>query len=329
MKLEKDDAKIGLLVFAALAVFAGFVFKHGVTALVKKDAHYQVALDSAGDLTQGTEVQLQGLRVGQVDGVRLRRDGVRYGFTADLGLRKDIVLWQGTRAVVVAKPLGGAYVDLQLPEPSRRLAVLEPGSTLEGGASASLGTLMDTAGRLMADLDGAVNDLRGAFKAKGAGAVLESPQLARVLRQLEETLAAFHRLAEDGQVLVRHGDATMKVADRGLDNLDKSLAEVRGLLQRRSGDLDGIVRDLAGTLKEADALAKEARALLAKAGPDADQTLRALERNLRSTEELLEILKNKPNRLVWGKPGAAEREAARKRVEDARKAQEPKETAKP
>lgn len=319
MKLEKDDAKIGLLVFLALAVFAGFLFHRSLTAILTKETPYQVALETASDLSEGTEVQLQGLRVGQVKGIRLQRDGVEYRFLATLGLRTDIVLWQGTRAVVVAKPLGGSFVDLQLPEPPLRLAVLQPGATLRGAASASLATLLEDASHLIANLDGTVTDLRGPFRAKGAGAVLDSPRIAKVLADLDETLLQFRKLALEGQTLARHGDASMAVADRSLVNLDKSLATVQGLLDKRSGDLDAIVAHLADTLRESGELAKEARALLKTAGPGADAALKALDRNLRSTEELLEILKAKPNRIVWGKPSQAERDDAARRAEENRK----------
>ena len=44
-------------------------------------------------------------------------------------------------------------------------------------------------------------------------------------------------------------------------------------------------------------------------------------RTLRSTEELLELLKEKPNRVVWGTPTPAEQRAAKDKVEAARKAQ--------
>jgi len=201
------------------------------------------------------------------------------------------------------------------------IVVLGPGSILQGGANASLATLMDDASHLIANLDGTVSDLRAQFKAKGAGAVLDNPQISRVLANLDETLTAFRKLAQDGQVLVQHGDASMKVADHSLVNLDKSLTTVQALLDKRSGDLNGIVTNLASTLKEADALAKELHAFLQQAGPGADKDLKALERNLQSTEELLEILKAKPNRIIWGKPSKAEREAAEKRVQEAREAQ--------
>ncbi len=321
MKLEKDDAKIGLLVFLALAVFAGFVFRRGVSALVTKEAPYEVALEAASDLAEGTEVQLQGLRVGRVRRIALERDGVAYRFLATLALRTDIVLWKGTRAVAVAKPLGGAFVDLQLPPPALRQEVLPPGSRLAGGATASLASLLDTADHVLHNLDGLVGEVHTTFKTRGAGVLLDDPRIARVLTQLEATLAAFRDLARDGQGLVQHGEAAVGTADRTLADLDRSLVTVQTLLDTHRGDLDAILVHLAGTLKASEALLQETRALAAEAGPEATTVLKALDRNLRSTEELLELLKAKPSRLVWGRPGQAERDAAARRVQEAREAQ--------
>jgi len=324
MKLEKDDAKIGILVFLALAVFAGFIFRRGVSALLTKETPYEVALAAASDLTEGTDVQLQGLRVGRVKGIALQRDGVSYRFLATLALRTDIVLWKGTRAVAVAKPLGGAFVDLQLPPPGQRLEALPPGSRLEGASTASLVALLESGGRLINNLDGLVADVRHQFNTKGAGMLLDDPRIGRLLAQLEETLAIYKKLGQDGQAIAQHGDGTLKAADRSLASLERNLATVQGLLDKRAGDLDAIITHLAGSLKESEALLKEARALVAEAGPDAKTVLKALDRNLRSTEELLELIKARPNRIVWGRPGEDEREAAAKRVREAREAQKPK-----
>lgn len=322
MRLEKDDAKIGLLVMLALAVFAGFLFHRSITAAFRKEARYDVALERASDLSVGTEVELQGLRVGQVEGIGLRREGVTYRFLATLGLRTDIVLWPGTRAVVVAKPLGGAYVDLQLPPVTMRGgAALEPGSRLEGAQGASPARVLDDMDRLLTNLDGAVGEVRSAFKAKGAGVVTSDPKIAKVLEDLDGTLGDFRKLAQESRGLVQQGGATLKTAEGGLQDLDHGLKQVNGLLDRHGADLDAAATHLAGTLRESEGLVKALRALVETSAPDAADTLKALDRNLRSTEELLEILKARPNRLVWGKPSQAEREAAEKRVEEARKAQ--------
>jgi ABC-type transporter Mla subunit MlaD len=321
MRLEKDDVKVGLLVILTLALFLGFMLHSGMARLFRRVAQVQVRLDNAADVATGTEVQLQGLRVGQVDEVHLRRDGVEYHFLARLGLRPDIVLWEGTRVLVVSRPLGGAYLDLQLPEPPRRDELLKPDTVLSAAASPSLGTLVDAVTALVANLDRGVGELRGEFKARGMGVVLDHPNVARPLRSLDDTLQSFNRLAGDSRQLVRQGEGAVATLDRTLASLQAALAQVQDLLASRQGDLEAIMGGLARTLTEVEALATELRAQVAQAGPDADAGLKSLDRTLRATEELLELLKNKPSRVIWGKPSQAEKDAARERAEAARKAQ--------
>jgi ABC-type transporter Mla subunit MlaD len=321
MRLEKDDVKVGLLVFLTLALFVGFLLHSGMASLFRRVARVQVRLDNAADVAIGTEVQLQGLRVGQVDEVHLLRDGVQYHFRAQLGLRPDIVLWEGTRVLVVSRPLGGAFLDLQLPAPERRDELLKSDTVLPAAASPSLGTLVDAITGLVANLDHGVDELRGEFKARGLGSVLEHPNLARPLRSLDDTLQSFNRLAGDGRQLVQRSEGAVATLDKTLAGLQAALAQVQELLASRQGDLEAIMGSLATTLKEVEALARELRVQVAQAGPGADAGLKSLDRTLRATEELLELLKNKPSRVIWGKPSQAEKDAARERAEAARKAQ--------
>jgi len=321
LRTEADDAKIGLLVALTLALFLGFLFQRSLRAILRKEFHVQVLLANAADVAEGTEVQLQGLRVGQVEAVTMRLQGVEYRFLADLGLRSDIVLWEGTQAMVVAKPLGGSYVDLQLPPPAARTRALAQGTVLSGSTGPSLATLVDGIDHLVRNLDRSVTEVRESFEQKGAGVVLDHPQVAAVLANLQETLKGFTALARDSQGLVHQGGQTMAIMDRDLLSLEQTLGQVQKLVESRSGDLDQIVQHLAGTLKETEAVAKDLDVLLKQAGPDSHEVLQSLERNLKSTEELLELLKAKPNRIVWGTPSQAERDAAARKVQEARKPQ--------
>ena len=321
MRLEKDDAKIGLLVFLTLALFVGFIFQRSLTTIFKKESHVQVRLESAADVAEGTEVQLQGLRVGQVEKVQLQRDQVQYHFLVDLGLRTDIVLWQGTRVLVVAKPLGGSFLDLQLPPPAQRLEPLAPDSVLPGASGPSLATLVEHIDALVSNLDLGVDELRGQFQAKGAGAILDHPRVREVFVNLNQALKSFQQLAEDSRRLVQQGGGSVQGLDRAMATLQQVIDQVQALLGSHGEDLDAIVVRLAGTLKEMEGLGRELRGVVQQAGPDAGESLKSLDRTLRATENLLELLKAKPNRLVWGKPSQAEQEAAEKKVEEARKAQ--------
>jgi ABC-type transporter Mla subunit MlaD len=113
----------------------------------------------------------------------------------------------------------------------------------------------------------------------------------------------------------------MGEADRALADLEKSLAVTRGLLESRKPELDRIVVSLASTLQQADALLSRFRA---EDQPELEASLKTLRRSLDSVEELLQILKQKPSRAVWGTPSEAEHDRARKAVEAAKQAPAPK-----
>jgi ABC-type transporter Mla subunit MlaD len=317
MRFARDDAKVGLLVLAAVLLFGALLFQRSIHAVFKKETILKVRLENAGDLAVGTEVHLQGWRVGQVNRVDLEREGVQYRFVATLGLLPEILLWKGTKAVVVTKMFGGSFVDLQLPEVAARQEVLQPGTVLEGDTAASLASLIDEMQDFVRNLNGALTDLRTTFKEKGAGVLLDHPGLKKALVDLDATLLDARALIKDGQNAVKHTDAAL---GRNLESLEKSLSVLQALLEKRSGDVDAIVVNLASVLKQLDGLSSETRTLLKTDGPEIDAALKALRRNLERSEELLELLKAKPNRIVWGTPSEAEKEAARRKVEASRSA---------
>lgn len=316
MRFDRDDAKIGLLVFIAVAVFVGLLFHRSVAALVKEERLVKVRLENVSDVAVGTEVQLQGLRVGQVNQIALQREGEEYFFLATLGVRPDIVLWKGTIAVVSSKGLGSAFIDLDLPPVENRHNLLAADAVLLGESGASLGSLMTEVHAFVRNLDEALSELRSTLRENGLGAVLDHPNVRKVLVDLDATLLEFRKVAVRGNALVEQGQDSARTLDRGLASLEKSAAIVQELLDKRSGDLDGIVVNLSSVLKELQGFSTDMHALLKDSGPEVQESLRSLHRNLKAAEELLEILKNKPSRALWGTPSAREKEAARKRVEE-------------
>lgn len=318
MRFERDDAKIGLLVFIAVAVFAALLFHRSITAMVKKESVLNVRLSNVGGVEVGTEVQLQGHRVGQVNQIALQREGEEYYFLATLGVRPDIRLWKGTLVTVASKGLGSAYLDLDLPPVENRHTVLEPGATLMGETGASLGTLVAEVQSFVENLNESLEELRVHVREKGAGAILDHPNVRKVLVDLDATLLDFRKAATRGDALLRHGQDSIETLDRGLSSLERSAAMMENLLDKRSGDINDIIGSLSVLLKELQGLSTDMHALMKESGPEVEASLKSLRRNLTATEELLEILKNKPSRVVWGTPSAKEKETARQRVEERR-----------
>jgi phospholipid/cholesterol/gamma-HCH transport system substrate-binding protein len=323
MRFERDDAKIGLLVFFGVAIFIGLLFHRSLTAVVKKETLLRVSLDNASDIAEGTEVQLQGLRVGQVNQIELKQEGVRYSFLAILGIRTDIVLWKGTKAVVSSKGLGSSYLDLELPPVGVRTQVLDANAILPSESGASIGTLVNETQGFIENLNEALNELRQHLKEKGLGALLDHPQVHQTLVDLDGTFKEFKKVATDSDAVVKQGGPAMASLERSLVSMEKATASLQGVLEKRSGDVSDILVNLSSVLKQIDGLSAEVRQLLKGSGPEVEASLKALHQNLLSTQELLEILKAKPNRIVWGTPSKTEKESARKRVEDSEKQAEP------
>lgn len=320
MKFERDDVRVGLLVLVVLTLFGSLVFHRTLRAVFKHEALHRVHLENVADLTVGTEVQLLGLHVGQVNNIEMQRQGREYGFIATLGLRPDIVLWRGTKGVVNTRIVGGSYFDLRLPPIEERLTELRPGELMEGETSASLSVLVDELTSLARNTNRGFLELRDELRTRGLASVFERPELVQTFKEVSATLTAFRAASEAMDATMKHGDTSLVGLDASMAAFDKSMQALQVLLSQTSPQVDAVVAQVTVTLQRLQALSADVTALLKTAGPHADESLRALRRTLDATEELLELLKAKPNRVVFGTPTEQERAAAKKRVEEARQA---------
>ena len=312
MKFEKQDARLGLLVLVALALFLGLVAYKNAGAVTERTYPLVVRLDEMEGLAPGTDVQLKGYRVGAVERVDMRQEGKDYTFLARIAVREDIKLWRGTRANLAPKGVGSVMLDLRLPALEERSVLLVAGDEIPGDTGVSIGGVLERADHLMASLNAGVDGLRARIEKKGLGDVLDHPSVRQALQSLDGTLREFQALAKDSRGLVGHADHSMGEADKALASLDQSLTTVRALMEKRGPELDQILVNLAATLKQAEAFMGRFNA---EGYPEMEQSLKSLRRSLASVEELLAILKQKPNRVVWGTPSDAERERARKALE--------------
>ena len=317
MNFEKQDARLGLLVLAALALFVALVVYKNAGAVTERTYPLVVHLDQMEGLAPGTDVQLKGYRVGSVKQVDMRQEGKDFHFLARIAVREDIKLWRGTRANLAPKGVGSVMLDLKLPDLAERIVPLVPGDEIPGDSGVSIAGVLERADRLMASLNAGVDGLRTRIEKKGLGDLLDHPSVRQSLQSLDSTLREFQALAKDSRGLVGHADHSMSEADKALASLDKSLAAARSLLERRGPELDQILVSLAATLKQAEAFMGR---FTTTDHPELTQSLGSLRRSLASVEELLELIKQKPNRVVWGTPSEAEREKARKSLEAARQA---------
>ena len=247
----------------------------------------------------------------------MRQEGKDYLFVAHISVREGIQLWRGTRASLAPKGVGSVMLDLHLPPLAQRQVLLAPGEELPGDAGVSITGVMERADHLMASLTAGVDGLRARVEQKGLGDLLDHPPVRQALLSLDTTLRDFQALAKDSRGLVGHADRSMGEADKALVTLEQSLTTVRALLDKRGPELDQILVSLAATLKQAETFMGR---FAAEDQPELEQTLHSLRRSLASVEELLQLLKQKPSRVLWGTPSEAERDKARQAVEAERKA---------
>ncbi len=317
MNFEKQDARLGFFVLLAIALLAGLVAYKNAGAVTERTYPLQVRLEQMEGLAPGMDVQLKGYRIGAVERVDMRQEGKDYLFVAHISVREGIQLWRGTRASLAPKGVGSVMLDLHLPPLAQRQVLLAPGEELPGDAGVSITGVMERADHLMASLTAGVDGLRARVEQKGLGDLLEYPSVRQSLQSLDTTLRDFQALAKDSRGLVGHADRSMGEADKALASLEQSLTKVRSLLDKRGPELDQILVSLAATLKQAETFMGR---FTAEDQPELEQTLHSLRRSLASVEELLQLLKQKPSRAVWGTPSEAERDKARQAVEAERKA---------
>lgn len=308
MIVKRQDARLGLFVLAALALFLGLLAYKSAPAVTASTRPLSIRLEDLQGVEVGTPVLLQGFQVGRVERVTLNREGTTYSFLVQATIQKDLVIWNGTKAAVVGQGLSGTALALVLPPVDQRGKVLAAGAVLPGEPGSSLGTVLAKADKLLGDLDGSVNDLRAQFKAKGAGVVLDHPAVAKALKDLDSTLRAYKGLADQGS-------KTVAGLDPALADLQASLKQVRTLLDNRSGDLDTTVKNLASLTQRMDSLSAALDEAVRTDQPQLAESLQRVNALTKSLHELVELLKQKPHWVVWGSPSDAAKQKAKDAAE--------------
>ncbi len=308
MIVKRQDARLGLFVLAAFALFVGLLAYKSAPSVTASTRALSIRLDDLQGVDVGTPVLLQGYPVGRVEQVVLTRDGSTYSFLIRASIQRDLVLWTGTKAVVVAQGLSGTALALALPPPDQRSVALAADAILPGESGSSLGTVLAKADKLLGDLDGSVNDLRAQFKAKGAGVVLDHPAVAKALKDLDATVRAYKGLADQGSKAVAG-------LDPALSDLQASLKQVRTLLDNRSGDLDTTVKNLASLTQRMDSLSAALDEAVRTDQPQLAESLKSVNALTKSLHELVELLKQKPHWVVWGTPSDAAKQKAKDAAE--------------
>jgi phospholipid/cholesterol/gamma-HCH transport system substrate-binding protein len=276
------ELKVGLLVAAALAVFAAGIFVIGREDLLfSRKARYFVRFQSVGGLGAGSPVQLNGVNVGTVEEVRLPADMGQNEITVHLAVDRRYA--QRIRDDSAAKIktlglLGDKYVALSSGSPG--FPQIPPGGEIPTGDQTSVDQLIASGEDVMQNVVSISHSLAAILDRaeRGEGLLGEltvrSPAGDQIRQSLVSGLGAVERLARE--VEEGRGPLGRLVNDEALGDrlasavgrLDATLARVEdgpGLVPHLLGDpetrrrFDQALADLGTASRDLAALAADLR----------------------------------------------------------------------
>ena len=269
--LTWEQARVGLLLLAALVALAAGVFYVGSTGHVFGERFRLVTLmRSASGLAPGASVQLAGQNVGQVAGVRLippeERPESGQAVAVTLAVNRAVAeqIRTDSRAHIQTQGLLGDRL-INISPGSLDAPTLSPGDTLESVEPLDYQQVLNEASGAVSNLTSITRDLSGLTEriARGegtAGRLLLDPALYRRMVSLsgtlDSTLTAVNR--GDGGTLSQllHDDALyrrMVASAASLDSITSRVSRGEGSLGRMVAS-DSLYRSVAGAAGRADSL---------------------------------------------------------------------------
>lgn len=259
--------RVGMVGVVGLGVLGLLVLALSVIPFGQRT--YTAELEHTAGLRVGEEVQVAGVGVGEVTGIRLAKDRVVVTFTAD----RDVRLGRSTGvAVKVATLLGshflevaprgtGDLADARIPlartsVPYNLQDVVDASTdalqTLDAeGLARSMNVMADVLGRTPDETRAAVEGVADLARV----ASRRSDQLSRLLAASNDVTGTLNRnadavldLLEQSTLVLGELTSRREVIDQMLSDALRMAVQVRGLLDDTEEDLDPMLRDLTTAL---------------------------------------------------------------------------------
>jgi phospholipid/cholesterol/gamma-HCH transport system substrate-binding protein len=252
------EVKVGVLAIVCAGIlYFGFNFLKGVNIFSPTDCYYGYFERSNG-LTEQAPVYILGHKVGLVESVKY--DFTRTpAFTVGVNINDDIVLPKGTKMALVADGLlGGAAIELQLPESSigtnyqggdTLMTTVVPGlvENLQTGLLANVDNLLSEVNTLIAQLNNEMEQgslhatlqnierITTDLKVSGADIRrLTHNQLPEIVEKIDTTITGLQTIVANVQ------DVNVK---NTIDDLNETIHLLNQVLQSEDGTLGLLLND--------------------------------------------------------------------------------------
>ena len=313
METRANYALIGAFVLMAAAAVIGFALWLGSSQFNRDYSVYDVVFPGPVTLEEGASVRYIGIKVGEVESVRIdRRDAamVRARLRVD---RATPVKADSTAIIDFAGITGVTFVQIDagsdragplLPAPYEEIPVIQAGET-------PLAALFDGGAQIMGQAGMTMEQLSGVLTPENVEA------FSGILVNVRDITAA---LSEEDKALIGQSLATLASLETAANNLNKASTDISGVATSVDGELASLSTELKALVNALDSAtgnanvtltqsqrAIEAATLLVEGGASdtvlqtslAAQELRVLIARL---DRLTRDLEQNPQGLVVGKP---------------------------
>src|SRR5437660_10941962 len=217
------EFKVGIFVFAGLAMLAALVMQFGRLGEGFKTYYaLTVRFTDASGLLKGSDVLLAGARIGKVaGGPRLVREGGG-GVAVPLKIYDYVKVPEGTKFTVGSSGLLGDRFVVVTPPPGQPKAYLPPNAYINGTRETGIDDLTQQGGALVGDLRTTVQKLNQE--------TLSAQSMENLKSSMEHLNQATSALAESSKTLdgvLGHADSTMASAKTAVDSLHDAIADTR------------------------------------------------------------------------------------------------------
>lgn len=260
MDTARTALQVGLLVFfAAILFIIGYYFFFGA---VKSQKYYPITAEfaDAQGIVQGADVDLAGVKIGEVSGVELAPNDealVRMRIKRDKKIPKKSI-------VTIASSLLGGNATVTITPPGPRLEAqygdYMPGDMIPGSEPFSLTNLESQAGPVMSQLTTTMKraDLLMTSAARMTGSINRIVADPRMQRSLTDTMNNLDLASRQGLLLTRQMQG-MLAEDNGearmaLGNIDATTGEFRDTAAENRAKLDHIIEHMDRTSASLDHL---------------------------------------------------------------------------
>ncbi|WP_373513234.1 MlaD family protein [Persicitalea sp.] len=298
MKFSRE-LKVGLLSVVTISMlYFGFNFLKG-SDVFSANSKYYVIYNSIDGLTSSNPITLNGMAVGQVRKITIQQERSNR-LLVTLEIRKDIVLREGTQAILAdGGLLGGKVIRLEISPSGRELV---GGDTLVSNQEAGIQALLqERTLPVITHADSLVQNLNAVAKGfQETGAILN-----QVLRNFDQTGSTLRTTLQQNQKSLAELTANLSELSSGLIETEKKISPLLAKTGTFADSLNAL--RLGETVNRANQLVTQMEQLVAsvKTGQGTasklindDKLYNNLNYTIISMNQLLANLRENPKRYV-------------------------------